>query len=276
MYGNILLLILLTVLLSKFFLRSMVAMLSASADSICMTENYRKKRIPSIGGIAYIPLLLTASMLLSPLMPVFNAEGMLFLSLMSCIGFIGLLDDLLGDKSTKGIKNHIKKTFGGTLTTGFLKAFTGLVLSFIASAKISSGLLEFITNLFVISLFTNTINLLDLRPGRAVKSFLAISFILMISNISRTFDILPLLMLHIISWVYISYDLKETCMLGDTGSNVLGIALGYYSALLLDLSVKIILLLVLTGINVLSEKVSITDIIEKSRILSYLDRLGRS
>lgn len=276
MYGNIILLILLTVLLSKFFLRSMVAMLSASTDSICMTENYRKKRIPSIGGIVYIPLLLTASMLLSPLMPVFNAEGMLFLSLMSCIGFIGLLDDLLGDKSTKGIKSHIKKTFGGTLTTGFLKAFTGLVLSFIASAKISSGLLEFITNLFVISLFTNTINLLDLRPGRAVKSFLAISFVLMISNIPRTFDILPLLMLHIISWVYISYDLKETCMLGDTGSNVLGIALGYYSALLLDLSVKIILLLALTGINVLSEKVSITDIIEKSRILSYLDRLGRS
>lgn len=276
MYINIIFVILLTVLISRYFLRSIVAMLSASNNFMYMKENYRKKPVPSIGGIAYIPLLLIISLLLSPIMPVYDEKGILFMFIMSCIGFIGLLDDLLGDKSTKGIKGHIKKTVSGMPTTGILKALTGVALAYIASVRISSDMLEFVLNMFIISLFTNTINLLDLRPGRAVKSFLIVSVILILLNAFRVYVLIPLLILHVVSWVYIEYDLSEECMLGDTGSNILGITLGYYSALLLSFNCKMLLLVVLITLNILSERVSITEIINKNRFLSYLDNLGRS
>lgn len=274
-FSRIIILIILTALLSRLFFEGIVAMLRASESSICMTENYRKLRIPSIGGIAYIPLFLASSLILSPILTVYDEKGILFMFLISSIGFIGLLDDLAGDKSTKGIRNHVKKTMEGMLTTGFLKAAVGFALSFIASMKISANLFDFLINTFVIALFTNTINLLDLRPGRAVKSFLFISVVLIITNLIRIFEIVPLLIVHVISWIYIIYDLKEKCMLGDTGSNILGISLGYYSALLMGSGSKAALLALLVSINLLSEKVSITEIIRKNRLLSYMDRIGR-
>lgn len=263
------------ILVLKLFLKKIVIMLQHSANPICITENYRKKRVPSIGGIVYIPLFMTALLLLSVILPVLNEKCILFMFIMCCIGFIGLLDDLVGEKKTKGIKNHIAKTLRGSLTTGFLKAAVGFMLAFIASLRISLDILDLIINSFIISLSTNTLNLLDLRPGRAVKSFIAASLILILSNVSKVYEFLPLVIIHVISWLYIPYDLKEECMLGDTGSNILGITLGYYTVLLQSKNGKLIILAFLVVINVISEKISITEIIKKNRLLSYLDNLGR-
>lgn len=276
MYIHIIFVVSIVLLILKSFLKSIVIMLQNSVDSICIAENYRKKSIPSIGGIVFIPLLMTALFLLSTIMPVIDEKCILFMLIVCCIGFIGLLDDLAGEKNTKGIKNHIAETLGGRLTTGFLKAEVGFILAFIVSLRISLDVLDLIINSFVISLSANTINLLDLRPGRAVKSFLIASLILILSNVSKIYEFLPLVIIHAISWLYMPYDLKEECMLGDTGSNILGITLGYYTALMQSKNGKLIILVILVVINAISEKISITEIIKKNRFLSYLDNLGRS
>jgi hypothetical protein len=64
-------------------------------------------------------------------------------------------------------------------------------------------------------------------------------------------------------------------MLGDTGANILGITLGYYSSLLLGINAKLMLLFLLLIMNIMSERLSITELINRNRVLSYLDSIGR-
>ncbi len=161
------------------------------------------------------------------------------------------------------------------MTTGFLKALTGFLMSCIVSLGMTNSYIEFIVNVLIISLFANTLNLFDLRPGRAVKVFLAVSFILLAASIGRLVEALPIIILNVAAWLYIRYDLKEVCMLGDTGANILGITLGYYSTLMLDFNFKLLVLAILVILNAISEKLSITEIIDRSRLLSYLDNMGR-
>lgn len=64
-------------------------------------------------------------------------------------------------------------------------------------------------------------------------------------------------------------------MMGDTGSNVLGISIGILMALGYTLNVRIAWLIFLILIHILTEKFSLTKIIEKNKVLNFIDRLGR-
>jgi hypothetical protein len=267
--------VIMTVLITEFLLHNIVKMLCSSDIERCSSVNYRGKEIPVLGGMVFIPVMLVAVLLL-----LLSGAGSLqiyqgYLALVLCMGFTGVVDDIIGDRRTKGLINHIRTTFRGTMTTGFLKAFAGFAVSCIVSLGISGTFIEFIVNVLIISLFANTINLFDLRPGRAVKVFLAASFLLMAAAGGRLTDAVPLVILNLAALLYITYDLKEICMLGDTGANILGVTLGYYSSLLLGINSKLLLLTALVLLNAISEKVSISEIINSSRLLSYLDGLGR-
>lgn len=261
---------------SRILIPSIVRILYKPECRICMLENYHRKKIPVVGGITFIPLLLLDLAVLIPIIPDVSEKNLLILFLVVCFGFLGIIDDLLGDKNIKGFWKHFISTVKGRMTTGFLKALAGFIAALIASYNISSTLMEFVLNLFIIALFANAINLLDLRPGRAVKAFLLVSVPLIIVNLNNLLQIVPLMILNAISWFYIPYDLKEVFMLGDTGSNILGIALGYYCALLLGTNIKLAILAVLVLLNVLSERISITEVIKNNKLLSYLDNIGRS
>ena len=264
-----------TMIIAQFFMYNIIKMLCKTENEICSSVNYKGKVIPAIGGIAFIPILLVAILLLLLLgLGDFHAY-MRYLALVMSMGFAGVVDDLVGDIRTKGLINHIKSALKGTMTTGFLKAFTGFAMSCIISIGTTSTYIEFVVNVFIISLFANTINLFDLRPGRAVKVFTAISLILLTSAIERLAEAVPIIILNLAALLYIRYDLKEICMLGDTGANILGITLGYYSALLLGINSKLTLLALLILLNAMSERLSITKIIKSSRLLSYLDGIGR-
>jgi len=63
--------------------------------------------------------------------------------------------------------------------------------------------------------------------------------------------------------------------MGDTGANPLGAALGLMAAWYLPLAVKAVLLAALAALNLLSERISFSRVIEGSRFLDFLDRLGR-
>jgi UDP-N-acetylmuramyl pentapeptide phosphotransferase/UDP-N-acetylglucosamine-1-phosphate transferase len=201
---------------------------------------------------------------------------MSYLFIAFTIGFVGLLDDFIGDKKTKGLKNHITSFFRGQLTTGFIKAFIGFFTALIISYGISNSILGFILNIFNIALFTNALNLMDLRPGRCIKVFFIIGFIIVILNLKNWIVLLPLIIMLIAAIFYMPSDLNELCMLGDTGSNILGITLGYFCSLTFETASKTFLFVTLMLINLAAEKFSITKIISNNRILNYLDSLGRS
>ncbi|MGI6554063.1 MAG: hypothetical protein ACOX2P_01370 [Bacillota bacterium] len=65
-------------------------------------------------------------------------------------------------------------------------------------------------------------------------------------------------------------------MLGDTGSNVMGIILGIVSVLLLPILVKSIILGMLVLLHIYTEKYSLTETIQKITFLRRIDEWGTS
>jgi Glycosyl transferase family 4. len=74
---------------------------------------------------------------------------------------------------------------------------------------------------------------------------------------------------------FLPLDLKGKIMLGDTGSNILGLTLGISSILLFDFNVRLIIMIFLILVHIVTEKYSLTKIIEGNRFLNFLDMIGR-
>lgn len=266
---------LVTLIIARYLIQNIIKMLYKADNGICITQNYKGKEILAIGGIVFIPVQLVAVLQLLLQRPEHSYVYLSYMFLLLSMGFAGVIDDLAGDRRIKGLINHVRSTLMNNMTTGFLKALIGILSACIISLRAAGSLAELILNVLIITLYANTVNIFDMRPGRAVKFFLAMAALLLLSVESRLAEALPLIILILTVFIYISYDLREICMLGDTGANILGITLGYFSSLFLNFNSKLILLILLIFLNMISEKLSITSFIRKSKILSFLDSLGR-
>jgi len=264
-----------TLIIARYLIHNIIKMLCRAESRICITSNYKGKRIPAIGGIVFVPIQLAAVFQLLLQRPEHSYGYLSYMFLMLSMGFAGVIDDLAGDKRIKGLINHVRSTLKSNMTTGFLKALIGFLAACTISFRTAGSLVELAADVLVITLSANAINLFDMRPGRAVKVFLAISIMILFSSAGRPAEALPLIILVMTVLIYMSYDLREICMLGDTGANILGISLGYYSTLFLSFSGKLMLLVLLILLNIAAERLSISALINNSRILSYLDSLGR-
>lgn len=240
----------------------------------CTALNYRKQLIPIGMGLVFI-LVQSFVILIFTLYKNYS-DTFIFSYIISIliIGLIGIIDDLIGEKEVKGFKGHISSLFKLKLTTGGLKLIIGGAAALVVSLAISINLLELIVNILVIGLFTNLINLFDLRPGRASKVFIILSILLIISAKLKGYNYIMTSLMGIIL-VYVPYDLKAKSMMGDAGSNVLGMTLGVFCAGTQSISVKILYLILLVTIHVISEFHSLTEIIDNNKVLCYIDKLGR-
>lgn len=243
--------------------------------SKCLKKNYRGEYIPYTMGIIYIYNILVITLLIYKYIDKQETIQIILILLgILTMGLIGMIDDLLGDKDikVKGLKGHIKMLLKLKLTTGGMKAVFGGIIGIIISLNLSKNILDFLINFIIINLFTNFINLLDLRPGRALKGFLILSifFIIVVNDI---YDIILLSFIGL-SIAYLPYDIGGKTMLGDIGSNVLGITLGITSTSF-STNYRIIIAILLISIHIYCEKKSITKLILNNRFLSYIDNLGR-
>lgn len=236
--------------------------------------NYRGENIPVGMGIVFLPMLIINSITIL----YFDYENplYLFLFLFSIISMFlaGALDDIIGNRDVSGLKGHFKNLFKGNLTTGGFKAVFGGFVGVLVSVCISKNVFDIIINTLIIALSTNLMNLFDLRPGRAIKVYLIIIFVILFNVIDHQIRYLIMLILPNVL-AYFNYDLKAKAMMGDTGSNVLGISIGVIFALSFPFSIRICWLLFLVFIHILTEKYSLTKIIENNKLLNYIDKLGR-
>jgi UDP-N-acetylmuramyl pentapeptide phosphotransferase/UDP-N-acetylglucosamine-1-phosphate transferase len=120
-----------------------------------------------------------------------------------------------------------------------------------------------------LALAANAVNLLDLRPGRALKAFSA-SCLVLVPEVGQ----LGAAALFGAGCALLPEDLGERAMLGDAGSNALGFALGFWT-LELPLGVTLAVLALLAGLHVYAERGSLSALIDAVGPLRYLDRLGR-
>lgn len=250
--------------------------------------NYKNEMIPVGMGIVFLPMIIINSIILgfvtlnniwfvSSTNYNLNIVWLLCLALyifsMMAMFFAGALDDLIGNRNVSGLKGHFKSLFKGELTTGGFKALFGGFVGLVVSVCISSSIVDIIVNTLIIALSTNLMNLFDLRPGRAIKAYLVIMIPIYITLTGYT-KVFPLLILPNVL-AYFNTDLKARGMMGDTGSNVLGISIGVLMALGYGIKVRLAWLVFLILMHLITEKFSLTKIIEKNRVLKFIDNLGR-
>ncbi|KMW26791.1 MAG: glycosyl transferase [Clostridiales bacterium] len=250
--------------------------------------NYKNEMIPVGMGIVFLPMIIINSIILgfvtlnniwfvSSSNYNLNIVWLLCLALyifsMMAMFFAGALDDLIGNRNVSGLKGHFKSLFKGELTTGGFKALFGGFVGLVVSVCISSSIVDIIVNTLIIALSTNLMNLFDLRPGRAIKVYLVIMIPIYITLTGYT-KVFPLLILPNVL-AYFNIDLKARGMMGDTGSNVLGISIGVLMALGYGIKVRLAWLVFLILMHLITEKFSLTKIIEKNRVLKFIDNLGR-
>ncbi len=243
--------------------------------------NYKNEMIPVGMGIVFLPMLIINTIIVIffmwGIMGAMDTIGLvcilLFVFSIICMFFAGALDDLIGNRNVSGLKGHFKSLFKGELTTGGFKALFGGFVGLVVSVSLSNNIIEIIVNTLVIALSTNLMNLFDLRPGRAIKAYLVI-IIPIFFTLTGYIQILPLLIVPNVL-AYFNTDLKARAMMGDTGSNVLGMSIGVLMAFGYGLEIRIAWLVFLILIHLLTEKFSLTKIIEKNRVLKFIDNLGR-
>lgn len=237
-------------------------------------QNYKGEGIPISMGLSFVFIQVISLSITSLIIEDNINYTIYYLFSFILIGLVGLLDDLIGDTNIKGFKGHIKSFFKGNLTTGGIKAGIGFFVALVISILLSKGIVEIVVNTFIIALFTNLINLFDLRPGRSIKVFIIISIIMIVLSITKDYNFF-FYSFYGILMVYFPLDLKAKAMMGDVGSNTLGITLGVYCVYSHSLPIKITYILFLLVIHILAEKLSFSDIIDNNKILKFIDNLGR-
>lgn len=257
-------------------------------------DNFRGNPIPAVGGIVLLASLLSAETALSliglfrpgtlsgsdaispsALAVTFGSVDHLALLLVA-VGFfaLGTLDDLGGAERARGFAGHARALRHGALTGGVIKAVGGGALAFVAAAFWNLSLGPALVDAALVALTANLLNLLDLRPGRAVKVFL-IGWVPIVGFgwADPYFPVSSAVASASIVWL--PADLGERGMLGDGGANLLGAVLGAGVAITAPLAGRLIVLLVLAVLTAVSELWSFSSIIEAVSPLRWFDRLGR-
>ena len=267
------------------------ALLRAMSEGGQLRSNYRGRRLPFPLGVlipAAATLALVPLMLIARLAPaeVFHPEIVPVVLYAVGVALLGLIDDTLGEPGgrrgpadgaaahPRGWRGHAAAVMRGELSTGALKAAGSLGLALLAMDLLGLSDGRWLLAAAVLVLATNVFNLLDLRPGRAAKAFVALGAGLAIgAGELRTLWTLGLLAAPAL--VAGGYDLRERAMLGDTGANVLGALAGLWLVLTLSGAGQLIALAVLLAITVYGELRSISELIERTPGLRELDSWGR-
>ncbi|MET7971390.1 hypothetical protein [Micromonospora sp. NPDC005305] len=206
-------------------------------------------------------------------------------------GSVGLYDDVVGarpdQKAAKGFAGHLAALREGRVTAGLVKiagvgaAGLGAAVLLAADPRVAGhprrqaagGLrrgLDVLLGAGVVAGTANLVNLLDLRPGRALKAGMLLGAPLA----GGPFGGIATGAVGAAA-ALVREDLDERVMLGDSGANALGAVLGVSLAARTGPLGRAGVLAVLAALTAASEKVSFTQVIQRTPGLRHLDELGR-
>ncbi|MCR8633886.1 hypothetical protein [Paenibacillus radicis (ex Xue et al. 2023)] len=251
-------------------------------------RNYLGEAIPTACGLLLWLLLLVETVIIS-------AEGRLlgtdasylaqhydqFLAYsmsLSVIALLGFIDDAVGIKEVKGIAEHWRLWKDRRLvSTGLLKAGGTAITAMVFVLQLTElSFIQWGCCTLLLMLMTNGMNLLDLRPGRALKCFFALSVIMLFSADHFGLWLLPFILPLMIGAILLfGPDLRGKLMLGDTGANMLGFAAGCWAILSAGWMLQTVLLILLLFLHLLTWRTSLSTLIERNRLLHWFDLLGR-
>lgn len=210
-------------------------------------------------------------------------------------GLAGYIDDVDqgahdGGKVAKGLKGHLGALAHGQVTTGVIKiagiGASALAASALVGSKATSvggKVSDLALNTVLIAGTANLVNLLDLRPGRALKATVLVATPLSYFSCAdaktpaspASAQRLLASGLNAAAITALVEDLQETTMLGDTGANAAGALLGTSLAANDSWKLRLGTTLGVVGLILASEKVSFSKVIAANPALNWLDQLWR-
>ncbi|MBM6403708.1 hypothetical protein JQN72_05570 [Phycicoccus sp. CSK15P-2] len=193
-------------------------------------------------------------------------------------GAFGALDDLAGDGSSKGLRGHLGAALRGEVTTGAVKVvglgLTGLLAAALADRdRADCRVIDTLVAGSVVAGAANLANLLDLRPGRALKATVIAAAPLALGRTGpgrTTAGAAAGASLGVLA-----EDLAGRAMLGDTGANAAGALVGVALAQRTGRTGRLVALAALTTATLASERISFTAVIESTPVLREIDAWGR-
>lgn len=241
-------------------------------------ENYRGKRLACPLGIVIVAAALLA---LAPLAlaqhfaqrTILLPQSTWIAAFVLGVALLGLADDALG-ATARGWRGHLAALRHGRPDTGALKAIGTLGLALATMLVSGSDTERFLLGAAVLVLATHAFNLIDLRPGRAVKAFILLGAALMLASD----DVRPLWALGLFAGPVLVagfYELREHGLLGDTGASLIGALAGVWLVLTLSSVGLIVAVIALAAVTLYGEFRSISEVIERAPLLRQLDSLGR-
>lgn len=247
-----------------------------------MRTNYQGVTLPTAAGVVIAFALLTVEAVRAGIGaagmgtdPGLTAPRSAVLTVVLGFTVIGLLDDLTGTTKVRGLAGHLRALGRGELTTGAMKLFVGAAISLVGVAILMPDSLgTLVVSAAVVALSANLFNLLDLRPGRATKAGVGTFAVI---ALAAGFDtaLVPVALVIGAAAALMLDDLHERLMIGDTGANAIGAAIGMGLVTQLGSTGRIVALVVLAALNLLSEFVSFSRIIDQVAPLRVLDQIGR-
>lgn len=258
-------------------------------------KNFKDELIPTAMGIFIGVMLIVYYILLSTLLmfPPFSgmtamidmAKFSSYLLALSAVCFVGWLDDTVGDKRVKGFAGHwYKWKQQKIMTTGWIKMWTTGTLALWMCTLLPRStyeLVELPLNLHIvipfllITLMTNALNLLDVRPGRALKFYGLFIVLLAVLGTHWTSYIAYALPVVLCAALLLRHDLRGAMMIGDTGANVLGFALGFCLCVAVSVWAQMIIVIMLIAMHWIAARSSITRVIANVKWLNWFDQWGR-
>ena len=209
-------------------------------------------------------------------------------------GAAGLIDDLDagahdGQTPAKGLKGHLSALARGRVTTGAVKIavigsgalVAGVLLARHRAAaaplrRPAATALDAVVSAVTSASWADVHNLLDLRPGRALKAAALLTAPLLADR-RRAAAASRALAAGCLGAAAAALpgDLMEETMLGDTGANALGALAGTALAAHPARPVRVAAAAAGTGLVLASERVSFTRVIARTPALAALDAVGR-
>jgi UDP-N-acetylmuramyl pentapeptide phosphotransferase/UDP-N-acetylglucosamine-1-phosphate transferase len=255
-------------------------------SEVLQRENYRGHRLPVATGLVIVfatlvvavvqVLLLRLEVVDGPTQEVAVRSLRQACLLAFGLGLLGFVDDVADDTTSRGYRGHLRELAHGRLTTGGLKLIGTPIVAIMALNGFGvDGGGDLLLGAIIVALAANVGNLLDRAPGRTIKATaLAGVVIALVVTLDAAYAgpaaivgaglgmLLP--------------DMREWGMLGDTGANVLGGAIGFALAMERGLWERLVILVVLLALNAAAEFVSFSKVIDRTPPLRWVDRLGRS
>ena len=240
-------------------------------------HNYAGRRVPVVLGLVLVAAAVPAAVIgarAGDRVAALGLRGDVLLAAVMVLWVVGALDDAFGGP-VRGLRGHLGSLLRGRPTTGVLKLIAGVGAAVVLGMALGGGAVRVAASVVLMAVATNVWNALDVVPGRALKWGLVALIPLVALSWRGDYGVVAAAMAGAAAAV-LPFDLAERGMVGDAGSNPLGLVIGAgLAAPAIPTAGVVVAAAAGLALQLAAETVTISRLIEAVAPVRWFDRLGR-